>query len=110
PPLFPYPTPFRSMNDTPEERFSRRSIRSFVLRQGRMTVGQQRALDEMMPRIGLPYRPQPVDLDALFGRDAPRVLEVGFGMGETTARIAARSEEHTSELQSRENLVCRLLL
>tara|TARA_R110002049_G_scaffold153200_8_gene317450 strand:+ start:635 stop:1351 length:717 start_codon:yes stop_codon:yes gene_type:complete len=78
-----------TMNDTPEERFSRRSIRSFVLRQGRMTVGQQRALDEMMPRIGLPYRPQPVDLDALFGRDAPKVLEVGFGMGETTARIAA---------------------
>ncbi len=72
-----------------EERFSSRSIRSFVLRQGRMTPAQQRYLDEQMPRIGVPYRIAPLDLDATFGRSAPTVLEIGFGMGETTARIAA---------------------
>lgn len=83
------------MNDTPErdaapeERFSSRSIRSFVLRQGRMTVAQQRALDEQLPKIGMPYRAAPVDLDEVFGRSAPKVVEIGFGMGETTARIAA---------------------
>jgi tRNA (guanine-N7-)-methyltransferase len=66
-----------------------RPIRSFVLRQGRMSPAQQRALDELMPRYGVPFAPHPLDLDALFGRRAPRVLEIGFGMGETTARIAA---------------------
>jgi tRNA (guanine-N7-)-methyltransferase len=77
----------------PEARFSSRSIRSFVLRQGRMTVAQQRALDEMLPKIGMPYRIASVDLDAVFGRDAPKVVEIGFGMGETTARIAAAHSE-----------------
>jgi tRNA (guanine-N7-)-methyltransferase len=66
-----------------------RPIRSFVLRQGRMSPAQQRALDELMPRYGVPFAPEPLDLDALFGRRAPRVLEIGCGMGETTARIAA---------------------
>lgn len=73
----------------PESRFSSRSIRSFVLRQGRMSPAQQRYLDEMMPKIGIPYRAaQQVDLDALFGRSAPRIVEIGCGMGETTASIA----------------------
>jgi tRNA (guanine-N7-)-methyltransferase len=63
-------------------------IRSYVLRQGRFSPGQQRAHAELMPRFGLPYAPRPLDLDAVFGRRAPRVVEVGFGMGETTARIA----------------------
>lgn len=79
--------------EDPEARFSSRSIRSFVLRQGRMTVAQQRALDEMLPKIGMPYRIAPTDLDAVFGRDAPKVVEIGFGMGETTARIAAAHPE-----------------
>jgi len=70
-------------------RFSSRPIRSFVLRQGRMSPAQQRYLDEMMPQIGLSYRPAPLDLDAVFGRSAPKIVEIGFGMGETTARIAA---------------------
>ncbi len=69
-------------------RFSSRSIRSFVLRQGRMTEGQRRAIEEGMPEIGIPYRAAPLDLEAAFGRAAPTVLEVGFGMGETTAAIA----------------------
>lgn len=72
----------------PESRFSSRSIRSFVLRQGRMSPAQQRYLDEMMPKIGIPYRVAQVDLDAVFRRRAPRIVEIGCGMGETTASIA----------------------
>jgi len=68
-----------------------RPIRSFVLRQGRFSPGQQRAYDALMPRFGIAYRPGPLDLAAAFGRSAPTVLEIGFGMGETTARIAAEN-------------------
>jgi tRNA (guanine-N7-)-methyltransferase len=68
-----------------------RPIRSFVLRQGRFSPGQQRAYDALMPRFGIAYGPQPLDLSAAFGREAPRILEIGFGMGETTARIAAEN-------------------
>jgi tRNA (guanine-N7-)-methyltransferase len=46
-----------------------------------------------MPKWGLPWHPQPLDLERVFGREAPRVLEIGFGMGETTAQIAAASPE-----------------
>ena len=80
--------------DSPEHRFSSRSIRSFVLRQGRMSGAQQRYLDEMLPQIGLPYRLAPMDLDAVFGRSGPKILEIGFGMGETTAKIAATRPDH----------------
>ena len=66
-------------------------IRSYVLRQGRFSPGQQRAYGELLPRFGIPYAPQPLDFKAIFGRDAPVVAEVGFGMGETTARIAAEN-------------------
>jgi tRNA (guanine-N7-)-methyltransferase len=67
----------------------RRSIRSFVLRQGRTTAAQARAVAALMPRWGLAFAPAPLDLDRAFGRRAPKVLEIGFGMGETTALIAA---------------------
>jgi tRNA (guanine-N7-)-methyltransferase len=66
----------------------RRAVRSFVLRQGRMSPAQQRACDELYPRYGVTPA-TPLDFRALFGRDAPVVLEIGFGMGETTAAIAA---------------------
>jgi len=66
-----------------------RPIRSYVLRQGRLTGAQQRARDEGLPRFGIPFSPAPLDLDHAFGRAAPKILEIGFGMGETTARIAA---------------------
>jgi tRNA (guanine-N7-)-methyltransferase len=66
-----------------------RRIRSFVTRAGRVSPGQQRAIDDLGPRYVVPYAPQPGDWDALFGRQAPRVLEIGFGMGATTAEIAA---------------------
>jgi tRNA (guanine-N7-)-methyltransferase len=64
-------------------------IRSFVLRQGRVSDAQRRFHEEGMPRWGIAYRPAALDLDAVFGRNAPRILEIGCGMGETTAMIAA---------------------
>lgn len=77
-------------DDAPDtEAAPRRGIRSFVLRTGRTTTGQARALAELGPRLVLPYRDTPADWDAVFGRSAPRVLEIGFGMGEATAEIAA---------------------
>jgi tRNA (guanine-N7-)-methyltransferase len=63
-------------------------IRSYVLRQGRFSPGQQRAYAELLPKLGVPYAPVPLDFPALFGRSAPVVVEVGSGMGETTAVIA----------------------
>ena len=79
--------------NTPESVPPRRGIRSFVLRTGRTTVGQQRALDTLGPQYLVPYAPQPVDLATLFGRAAPTVLEIGFGMGEATAHIAGLMPE-----------------
>lgn len=66
-----------------------RHIRSYVLRQGRMSPAQIRNIEEGMPRWGIPYAPQAIDYAAVFGRSAPVVLEIGFGMGFTTAEIAA---------------------
>lgn len=63
-------------------------IKSFVRRLGRMSQAQERFYAEMMPKIGITYRAERVDLEAVFGRSAPKILEIGFGMGETTARIA----------------------
>jgi tRNA (guanine-N7-)-methyltransferase len=70
-----------------------RPVRSYVLRGGRMGSGQQRALAELGPRFVLPYQPRPLDLAATFGRQAPVVLEIGFGMGDATAAIAAARPE-----------------
>lgn len=66
-----------------------RPIRSFVLRQGRMSNAQTRALETLLPRWGIPYRETLLDLDTAFGRVAPKILEIGFGMGDSTAAIAA---------------------
>jgi tRNA (guanine-N7-)-methyltransferase len=72
----------------------RRPVRSFVRREGRLTEGQQRALDELYARYGLVVEPgKPLDLDAAFGRRAPRVLEIGFGNGESLAAQALRHPE-----------------
>jgi len=65
-----------------------RRIRSFVRREGRLTPGQQRAMDELFPRFGIEAGDTPLDLDAVFGRQAPRILEIGFGNGESLAEIA----------------------
>ncbi len=72
----------------------RRAIRSFVLRQGRVSDAQRRAVDELLPRFGVPFQNALLDLDRLFGRRAPRILEIGFGMGETTAAIAQAHPEN----------------
>lgn len=72
----------------------REHIRSFVLRQGRVTQAQQRHHQEGMPLWGIAYRPALLDLDGVFGRAAPKILEIGFGMGETTAAIAAAHPEN----------------
>ncbi|MEJ5113470.1 tRNA (guanosine(46)-N7)-methyltransferase TrmB [Erwinia billingiae] len=65
-----------------------RRIRSFVRRQGRLTKGQQHALDNYWPVMGVEYQPEPVDLVGLFGRESPVVLEIGFGMGASLVTMA----------------------
>ncbi len=71
-----------------------RHIRSYVLRQGRVSNAQQRAHETLLPRYGVPYAEAPLDLEHLFGRAAPKILEIGFGMGETTAEIAAAQPQN----------------
>jgi tRNA (guanine-N7-)-methyltransferase len=70
-----------------------RPLRSYVLRQGRLSPAQRRAHETLLPRYGIAYRAQFVDLHAVFGRAAPKILEIGFGMGETTARLAQMHPE-----------------
>lgn len=67
-----------------------RRVRSFVRRPGRITVGQRRALDTLLPRYGIEYREETLDLDAVFGRTAQRVLDIGFGDGGALVTTAAR--------------------
>jgi tRNA (guanine-N7-)-methyltransferase len=78
---------------TPEEALHLRRIRSFVTRAGRVSTGQRRAMDELGPRFVVPYTPGQPDWDAVFARRAPRILEIGFGMGATTAEIAAHRRD-----------------
>jgi len=69
-------------------------IRSYVLRQGRVSNAQQRCYDSLMPLYGIPYTALSLDLENIFGRDAPKILEIGFGMGESTATIAQAHPEN----------------
>jgi tRNA (guanine-N7-)-methyltransferase len=82
------------MSELPKSDFIKRHIRSFVLRQGRVTPAQQRACDTLLPRFGIPYAVQPLNLTQAFGRDAPKILEIGFGMGDSTATIALAHPEN----------------
>ncbi|MFC6377947.1 tRNA (guanosine(46)-N7)-methyltransferase TrmB [Tatumella terrea] len=68
-----------------------RRIRSFVRRQGRLTKGQQHALDHYWPQMGVEFTPQPVNFAALFGRESPVVLEIGFGMGASLVTMAEQN-------------------
>lgn len=77
------------MTDTTPSELARRAVKSFVLRAGRLGTGQARALDEYGPDFLIPYSAAPLDLDAVFGRAAPKILEIGFGMGDSTATLAA---------------------
>ena len=79
-----------SSEDNPRHR----TVRSYVVRGGRMTDGQQRAMAQHWPRYGLEFSLQPLDLNAAFGRVAPRRLEIGFGNGE---HLAALADAHRDE-------------
>ena len=72
---------------------NRQAIRSYVLRAGRITRAQRRALDELLPRWEIPYSPLRIDLDSIFGRRARRVLEIGYGNGDTLVELAAASPD-----------------
>lgn len=78
----------------PENTANRQTIRSFVLRAGRMGSGQQKALEELGPQFVLPYHPEPLNLEVAFQRQAPKILEIGFGMGGATAEIAQAHQEN----------------
>jgi tRNA (guanine-N7-)-methyltransferase len=85
------------MSDRPTGKFlydpTERRIRSFVTRAGRVSTAQARALETLGPQFCIPYAKEALDLNASFGRSAPTILEIGFGMGETTATIAAGMPE-----------------
>lgn len=71
----------------------KRTIRSFVRRTGRMTPGQEKALRELWPDYGCDFRHLRLDLDRMFGRSASRVVEIGFGNGETLVQQAAANPQ-----------------
>ena len=79
--------------NTPESVPHPRGIRSYVRRAGRTTAGQAKAIETLGPQYLLPYQPHPVDPAQAFGRAAPTILEIGFGMGEATAHIAGLMPE-----------------
>ena len=88
-----------------------RAIRSFVTRSGRITSAQERALEELWPRYGVEFGAAPLDLDALFGRRARRVAEIGFGNGDNLLALAAsRPEEDFLGIEVHRPGVGRLLL
>ena len=72
----------------------RRAVRSFVLREGRLTPAQERALEELWPRFGLDNGHEAIDFTRVFGRTAPLILEIGFGNGRTLAAMAAAAPEN----------------
>lgn len=88
-----------------------RAIRSFVTRAGRITAAQERALEEFWPKYGVDLGAAPIDLDAVFGRRARRVAEIGFGNGENLLALAAsRPEEDFLGIEVHRPGVGRLLL
>jgi tRNA (guanine-N7-)-methyltransferase len=88
-----------------------RAIRSFVTRAGRITDAQQRALDELWPKYGIEFEPRPLDLDTLFGRHAPHVVEIGFGNDKNIAALAtARPERDYLGIEVHRAGVGRLML
>lgn len=71
-----------------------RPIRSFVLREGRMTAAQRKALDNLWPKYGIRHDHHELDFTLIFGREAPRYLEIGFGMGDSLAEMAKAHPEN----------------
>ncbi len=83
------PKPLNTSDETSDNDLKNRRIRSFVLRQGRLTKGQAHALETVWPQFGIEYAQHLLDLNQVFGRlNTKKVLEIGFGMGESTAKIA----------------------
>lgn len=71
-----------------------RQIRSYVLREGRLTAGQQKAFETVWPEFGIDFNKQLLDLPALFGNDQPTFIEIGFGNGESLAKMAEAHPQH----------------
>ena len=86
-------TDLQQQPEPAEDTSKHRAIKSFVMRAGRMTEGQQRGLDQGWARFGLELDAGAPDFDALFGRRAPRTLEIGFGMGQSLLEMAAAAPE-----------------
>ena len=90
----PQAPPAGQDSGSPDE-FKERHIRSFVHRRSHMTPGQKQAVEQHMDKWALPYQASRLDYDQAFGRNAPTILEIGFGMGETTQKIAQlRADEN----------------
>jgi tRNA (guanine-N7-)-methyltransferase len=77
----------------PDPSPARRGIRSYVLRSGRLSAAQKRAYDELSPRYCVPFSAAVLDWAALFGNPRPVTVEIGFGMGRVTARIAQENPD-----------------
>lgn len=77
-----------------DEQTLHRPVRSFVLRQGRMSKAQTRAMETLLPLYGIPFSHGHLDTASAFGRQAPTILEIGFGMGDSTAAIALQHPEN----------------
>lgn len=86
-------TDLQQQPEPAEDTSKHRAIKSFVMRAGRMTEGQQRGLDQGWPKFGLQLEDGLRDFDQVFGRSAPRTFEIGFGMGHSTLEMAAASPE-----------------
>jgi len=82
----------------PDDSTFLRQTKSYVLRAGRIGPGQQRAFEQLGPQFLLAFAPQPIDAEAAFGRSAPLILEIGFGMGGATAQIA--------QIRPKDNFLC----
>jgi len=76
-----------------EEKTFIRRIRSFVKREGRLTAGQERAINELFPRYGLMLQDKELNLESTFERIAPCILEIGFGNGTSLSDMAAKNPE-----------------
>jgi len=78
---------------TSVDRLTSRSIRSFVVRNGRTTPAQTDALNRLLPEFGLPYQAEALDLAAAFEREAPVWLEIGFGNGDVLVNMGKNHPE-----------------
>jgi tRNA (guanine-N7-)-methyltransferase len=103
--------PVRGKENSNKDSAHRRPVRSYVLRGGRLTEGQKRALDELWPRFGIEDEDSILDLEALFGNQAPVIMEIGFGNGEATWQMAsAQPQENFLGVEVHRPGVGRLLL